>query len=185
MPVGLSDHSMGSLADVVAVSLGAQVIEKHVCLDRTIDNPDAAFSMEIGEFAQMVQDVRNACVIKGKATYELTEHEKSSLKYRRSLVAVKPIAEGEAFTGAMCIRDRHLRLKRCFVRIRRDRRQYGLALRHIYMCIRDSHKALKETREHCNPHLSNLGEGHIPGTLRNHVPEEIAEGYMHREHRRD
>lgn len=39
-----------------------------------------------------------ACVIKGKATYELTEHEKSSLKYRRSLVAVKPIAEGEAFT---------------------------------------------------------------------------------------
>jgi len=54
--------------------------------------------MEIGEFAQMVQDVRNACVIKGKATYELTEHEKSSLKYRRSLVAVKPIAEGEAFT---------------------------------------------------------------------------------------
>ena len=81
------------------MSLGAQVIEKHVCLDRTIDNPDAAFSMEIGEFAQMVQDVRNACVIKGKATYELTEHEKSSLKYRRSLVAVKPIAEGEAFTG--------------------------------------------------------------------------------------
>ena len=98
VPVGLSDHSMGSLADVVAVSLGAQVIEKHVCLDRTIDNPDAAFSMEIGEFAQMVQDVRNACVIKGKATYELTEHEKSSLKYRRSLVAVKPIAEGAAFT---------------------------------------------------------------------------------------
>ena len=98
VPVGLSDHSMGSLADVVAVSLGAQVIEKHVCLDRTIDNPDAAFSMEIGEFAQMVQDVRNACVIKGKATYELTEHEKSSLKYRRSLVAVKPIAEGETFT---------------------------------------------------------------------------------------
>ena len=76
VPVGLSDHSMGSLADVVAVSVGAQVIEKHVCLDRTIDNPDAAFSMEIGEFAQMVQDVRNACVIKGKATYELTEHEK-------------------------------------------------------------------------------------------------------------
>ena len=98
VPVGLSDHSMGSLADVVAVSVGAQVIEKHVCLDRTIDNPDAAFSMEIDEFAQMVQDVRIACVIKGKATYELTEHEKSSLKYRRSLVAVKPIAEGEAFT---------------------------------------------------------------------------------------
>lgn len=98
VPVGLSDHSMGSLADVVAVSLGAQVIEKHVCLSREIDNPDAAFSMEIAEFAQMVEDVRNAVRIKGKATYALTEHEKSSLKYRRSLVAVKPIAEGEVFT---------------------------------------------------------------------------------------
>lgn len=97
--VGLSDHSMGSLADVVAVSLGAQVIEKHVCLTREIDNPDAAFSMEISEFAQMVKDVRNASVIKGSVTYELTEHEKSSLKYRRSLVAVKTIAEGELFTA--------------------------------------------------------------------------------------
>jgi N-acetylneuraminate synthase/pseudaminic acid synthase len=99
VPVGLSDHSMGSLADVVAVSLGAQVIEKHVCLGREIDNPDAAFSMEMSEFAQMVQDVHNACLIKGRPTYELTEHEKSSLKYRRSLVAVKPIEKGEAFTA--------------------------------------------------------------------------------------
>lgn len=98
IPVGLSDHSMGSLADVVAVSLGAQVIEKHVCLSHEIENPDAAFSMEMKDFAQMVQDVRNACLIKGRPTYELTEHEKGSLKYRRSLVAVKPIAEGELFT---------------------------------------------------------------------------------------
>ena len=79
VPVGLSDHSMGSLADVVAVSLGAQVIEKHVCLSHEIENPDAAFSMEMKDFAQMVQDVRNACLIKGRPTYELTEHEKLSL----------------------------------------------------------------------------------------------------------
>ena len=98
VPVGLSDHSLGSLADVVAVSLGAQVIEKHVCLSHEIENPDAAFSMEMKDFAKMVQDVRNACLIKGRPTYELTEHEKGSLKYRRSLVAVKPIAEGEPFT---------------------------------------------------------------------------------------
>ena len=83
---------------MVAVSLGAQVIEKHVCLSHEIENPDAAFSMEMKDFAQMVQDVRNACLIKGRPTYELTEHEKDSLKYRRSLVAVKPIAEGELFT---------------------------------------------------------------------------------------
>lgn len=98
VPVGLSDHSMGSLAPVVAVALGAKVIEKHVCISREIGNPDAAFSMELGEFADMVTDVRNACIIRGRATYELTEHEKSGLAIRRSLVAVKPIAAGETFT---------------------------------------------------------------------------------------
>jgi N-acetylneuraminate synthase/pseudaminic acid synthase len=55
--------------------------------------------MEMQEFAQMVQDVRNACIIKGRPTYELTEHEKNGLGGRRSLVAVKPIAKGEAFTA--------------------------------------------------------------------------------------
>lgn len=98
VPVGLSDHSFGSLAPVVAVSMGAKVIEKHVCLSRKIDNPDAGFSMEMGEFAQMVEDVRNAAVIMGRPTYELTEHEKGGLGGRRSLVAVKPIARGESFT---------------------------------------------------------------------------------------
>ncbi len=98
VPVGLSDHSMGSLAPVVAVSLGAAVIEKHVCLSRKIDNPDAGFSMEMEEFGQMVQDVRNAVRIKGEPTYELTEEEKHSRESRRSLVAVRPICQGEAFT---------------------------------------------------------------------------------------
>lgn len=99
VPVGLSDHSMGSLAPVIAVSLGASVIEKHVCLSREIDNPDAGFSMEIQEFAQMVQDVRDAVRIKGKPSYELTEDEKHSRGMRRSLVAVKPIRQGEKFSS--------------------------------------------------------------------------------------
>ena len=97
--VGLSDHSMGSLAPVVAVSLGAKVIEKHVCLSREIENPDAGFSMEMGEFAQMVQDVKNATLVMGKPTYELMEHEKRGLRTRRSLVAVKDIKEGEIFSS--------------------------------------------------------------------------------------
>lgn len=99
VPVGLSDHSMGSLAPVIAVSLGAAVIEKHVCLSREIDNPDAGFSMEMGEFAQMVQNVKDAVKIKGKPTYELTEDEKHSRGMRRSLVAVKAIQQGEKFTA--------------------------------------------------------------------------------------
>lgn len=98
VPVGLSDHSMGSLAAVVAASLGAVVIEKHVCISREIENPDAGFSMEIGEFADMVQDVKNAVTIKGNPTMELTEHEKNGLSGRRSLAAVKEIEQGEVFT---------------------------------------------------------------------------------------
>lgn len=99
VPIGLSDHSMGSLAPVAAVSLGAKVIEKHVCLSRKIENPDAGFSMEIEEFAKMVEDVRNTEKMLGQPTYELTEHEKTGLSIRRSLAAVKPIAQGEVFTA--------------------------------------------------------------------------------------
>ena len=97
-PVGLSDHSFGSLAPVVAVSMGAQIIEKHVCLNKEIESADAGFSMTMEEFAEMVKDVRNAAIIKGRPTYELTEHEKNGLGGRRSLVAVKDIKEGEIFT---------------------------------------------------------------------------------------
>lgn len=99
VPVGLSDHSFGSLAPVVAVSMGAQVIEKHVRLDKDVKSADAGFSMRMEEFAKMVQDVKNATLIKGRATYELTEHEKNGLRTRRSLVAVKEIKQGEIFTA--------------------------------------------------------------------------------------
>lgn len=97
-PVGLSDHSFGSLAPVVAVSMGAKVIEKHVCISHDIESPDSGFSMEMTEFAQMVQDVHNAAIIMGKPSLELTQHEIDGLGGRRSLVAVKPIARGQKFT---------------------------------------------------------------------------------------
>ncbi len=99
VPVGLSDHSFGSLADVVAVSLGACVIEKHVMLDdETVESIDSGFSMKMSEFAQMVSDVRSAKVIMGRPTLKLTEDEEKGLCVRRSLVAVKPIKKGEIFT---------------------------------------------------------------------------------------
>ena len=98
VPVGLSDHSLGSLAPVIATSLGAKVIEKHVRLDEDVESADAEFSMTMKEFAKMVTDVRNTTTILGNPTYELTEHEKNNLPSRRSLVAVKPIKKGEVFT---------------------------------------------------------------------------------------
>lgn len=96
--VGLSDHSPGSLGPVIATTLGASVIEKHVCISHEIETPDSGFSMTMDEFAQMVRDVRDTERILGRATYELTDHEKNGLKSRRSLVAVKSIAKGEEFT---------------------------------------------------------------------------------------
>jgi sialic acid synthase SpsE len=57
---GLSDHTLGSIAPVVATALGASIIEKHVTLDRNNGGPDAPFSLEPREFKQMVQDVKDA-----------------------------------------------------------------------------------------------------------------------------
>lgn len=58
--VGLSDHTLGTTAAIVATALGASIIEKHITLDRNNGGPDAAFSLEPAEFAKLVQDVRDA-----------------------------------------------------------------------------------------------------------------------------
>lgn len=98
VPVGLSDHSMGSLSAVIAVSLGATVIEKHFCLSREIKNPDSSFSMEPGEFAAMVKDVRIVESALGAPFYGFTESERTSVGLRRSVFAATDIKKGEAFT---------------------------------------------------------------------------------------
>jgi len=96
--VGLSDHSLGSIAAITAVAMGAKVIEKHFCLSREIKNPDSSFSMEPGEFKKMVEDIREAEKAIGTVSYELSEREEQSRIFRRSIFAVKDIAKGEAFT---------------------------------------------------------------------------------------
>lgn len=96
--VGLSDHSMGSHGAVVAVALGAVVVEKHICLSRKIKNPDSEFSMEIEEFAQMVKSIQDTISIKGQVSYGPNIGEVGNLKFRRSLFAVKDIKQGELFT---------------------------------------------------------------------------------------
>lgn len=98
VPVGLSDHSMGSLGAVVGTALGASVIEKHVKLEG-IKSADSGFSMEIKEFAQMVRDVRDTKLISAGLDYTLTDGEKASTVFRRSIFAVRDIKEGELFTS--------------------------------------------------------------------------------------
>ena len=98
VPVGLSDHSMGSVGAVTAVALGAKVIEKHFCLDRRIENPDSSFSMEPTEFKEMVQDIRQAETAIGEVRYGITKQEETNVVFKRSIFCVKDIKEGEIFT---------------------------------------------------------------------------------------
>ena len=98
IPVGLSDHSMGSLSAMTAVALGGCILEKHFCLGREIENPDASFSMTPEEFKSMVQDVRNVEAAMGKAFYGPMEQEMTNLAFRRSIFVVKDMKAGEPFT---------------------------------------------------------------------------------------
>ena len=97
LPVGLSDHTLGSVVPLTAVVLGAEVVEKHFILDRSLGGADSAFSMEPAEFRQMVNDIRNAETSLGQVKYEITEQER--LK-RRSLYAVEDIKKGDIFTSS-------------------------------------------------------------------------------------
>lgn len=97
LPVGLSDHSAGSLGAVVGVTLGACVVEKHVMLEG-VESADSKFSMPMDEFARMVNDVRNAKLIAQGPNYELTDGEKASTVFRRSVFAIEDIRAGEKFS---------------------------------------------------------------------------------------
>lgn len=98
VPVGLSDHSMGSLGAVTAVTMGASIIEKHICISRDISNPDASFSMEVAEFTSMVNDIRTVEKAIGQVKYGPTEQEKENLKVRKSIFVTKDIKKGELLT---------------------------------------------------------------------------------------
>lgn len=97
--VGLSDHTLGSEVVLGAIALGAKVIEKHVTLKREDGGPDAAFSMEMDEFIDMVRQIRNLEKALGKATFKLTDKQEAARSGTRSLYVVKDIKKGEIITS--------------------------------------------------------------------------------------
>ncbi|MCB1006611.1 MAG: pseudaminic acid synthase [Acidimicrobiales bacterium] len=98
VPVGFSDHTLGTTAATVAVALGASVLEKHLTLRRSDGGPDAAFSLEPGEFGAMVAAVREAEAALGGVRFGPSERERASLAFRRSLFVVADVGEGEVLT---------------------------------------------------------------------------------------
>lgn len=95
---GLSDHTMGATAPILAVAFGAKIIEKHFILDRAIGGPDASFSMNEQEFTDMVKAVREAEKAIGVVDYTLTEKQKQGRDYCRSLYVVEDLKAGEIIT---------------------------------------------------------------------------------------
>ena len=97
--VGFSDNNGGVDVPVTAAMMGASMIEKHFMIGRKEGGPDARFSVEPNEFAEMVKGVRHAERIAGKIHYGVQgAQEQENTFFRRSLFVVKDVKKGEAFT---------------------------------------------------------------------------------------
>jgi len=92
--VGLSDHSLGNMAATLAVARGAVLIEKHFTLSRADGGPDAAFSLEPDELAELVRVVREAWEALGDAGV-LDQARRPGVEHARSLFVVQPVKAGE------------------------------------------------------------------------------------------
>ncbi|MCC2615128.1 N-acetylneuraminate synthase [Aestuariibacter halophilus] len=100
VPVGYSDHTMGTAGAIGAVALGASVIEKHITLDCTSPGPDHAASIEPDTFADMVKGIRFMQQALGSGVkFPSASELDTRVPARKSLVALKPIKAGESFTS--------------------------------------------------------------------------------------
>ena len=102
IPVGFSDHTLGTTASIAAVALGACVIEKHFTLDRDLPGPDHKASLEPDELKEMVKAIRDVEKALGDGIKRPTKEEEEIKKVaRRSIVAKKDIPEGTILTEDM------------------------------------------------------------------------------------
>ncbi|MFA6245049.1 MAG: N-acetylneuraminate synthase family protein, partial [Candidatus Hydrogenedentales bacterium] len=107
-PVGYSDHTEGTAVPLAAVALGADIIEKHITIDRDVPNAqDWKVSCDPTNFASFVADIRKVERAKGGGPKVLSDFERKSLLWaRKSLTAVRPIAKGALLTADMLVAQR-------------------------------------------------------------------------------
>jgi pseudaminic acid synthase len=96
--VGFSDHTLGVTAPIVAVTLGAKVIEKHFILDKSIGGADCEFSLDKKEFKLLVDVIRDTEKLLGIVDYSLDEKKQRQRRFARSLYVSKEIKKGEKFS---------------------------------------------------------------------------------------
>ncbi|MDO8463217.1 MAG: N-acetylneuraminate synthase family protein [bacterium] len=98
-PVGYSDHSIGATCAIAAVALGAQIIEKHVTLDRALSGPDHHFSATMEEFADLIRAVRATEAALGSGVkVPVTAEVPLRAQYRRTIVAARDLPAGTTLT---------------------------------------------------------------------------------------
>jgi pseudaminic acid synthase len=97
--IGLSDHTMGLGASIASVALGGRVIEKHFTLRRADGGVDSAFSLEPEELKSLVVESERAFLALGRASFDILEAERNSLKFKRSIYVSKDIQSGEKFSA--------------------------------------------------------------------------------------
>ncbi len=97
--VGYSDHTMGTEVPVAAVALGAEIIEKHFTLDRTMEGPDHKASLEPAELKLMVQQIRNIEAALGDGIKRPNKSEAENAKVvQKSILAKRTIKKGEVLS---------------------------------------------------------------------------------------
>ena len=138
--VGLSDHTFGNQASVIATSLGASIIEKHFTIDRNDGGVDSEFSLEPNEMSKLVEQTREAFKALGNGEFKRSSVEASNKIFRRSIYFVKNIEEGDIITSE---------------HIKRIRPGYGLEPKYFNdvigkRCIRRAIRGDRLTFDHFN-----------------------------------
>ncbi len=97
--VGYSDHTLGIEVSLAAVALGAEIIEKHLTLDKSLDGPDHMASLEPNEFTNLVKGIRRISLALGSDEKKVSRSEKENRKVaRKSIIAKTNIKKNEFFT---------------------------------------------------------------------------------------
>ncbi len=97
--VGYSDHTIGIEIPIAAVAMGAQIIEKHFTLDKTLPGPDHRASIDTTELSSMIKAIRNIEQAMGSAEKRVSDSERPNIEIaRKSIVAARNIKKGEIFT---------------------------------------------------------------------------------------
>ncbi|GMT38943.1 Pseudoaminic acid synthase NeuB [Helicobacter bizzozeronii] len=92
---GLSDHTLGYLSAIIATTLKASMIEKHFILDKSLDTPDRAFSLDTKEFQEMIQAVQDTASALGQPNPPTPTQGR---QFARSLFVVRALKKGEILT---------------------------------------------------------------------------------------